>query len=744
MNFSLCKKLSTAANLPRVALLVALVFGFARLPTLHAQGTAFTYQGRLSAGGNVANGNYDVTFALFPTSAAGLQLGGTVTNLNVAVSNGLFTTTIDLGTNFPGADRWLEMGVRTNGNGAFTTLAPRQQLTPTPYAITAGNLSGVLAGNQLSGNYSGGVNFFNPTNSFSGNGGGLTNVNAATVNGLAAASFWQTGGNSNTSPTNGFFLGTKDNQPLEVRVNNTRVFRFESNGTLIGGASNNLATNATSAVIGGGSGNVVSGAYATVPGGNNNSALADNSFAAGQRAKATNQGAFVWADSQVADFTSTTSNQFNVRASGGVRIVTGQTNMTLDGVPVLVGSGVGVLAWQTIGTTTLPAQMHYGYVLTNSQLVTVTLPTVANIGDVFRVSGAGAGGWKIVQNANQSILAGNLNLASYPPLTWTPTSAGNANWGDLTCSADGNKLAAIIRNGSISYSTDGGGSWPSSGVASLLWTNIAASADGGKMVAVAYGGPIYTSANSGASWGAVFGNGNWTCVASSADGTRLAAGILSGSIYISTNSGANWSVSSGSSGFWVSLASSADGNRLVAGQYLGPIFYSANGGASWNTTATPNNFWRSIAISDDGSRCVAGASPGPISVSADGGMTWTATSAPNTTNWSSVACSGDGKKLVAAAQNGPIYVSTDYGVSWSVTSSGNANWTAVASSADGSKLAATLGGGNIYTCQTSAQRTTTIGTAGYLLGGQNSSVELQFIGNNQFIPISHEGTIFAY
>jgi len=55
------------------------------------------------------------------------------------VSNGLFTVTLDFGANFPGANRWLEIGVRTNGGGAYTTLSPRQALTATPYAIMAGN-----------------------------------------------------------------------------------------------------------------------------------------------------------------------------------------------------------------------------------------------------------------------------------------------------------------------------------------------------------------------------------------------------------------------------------------------------------------------------------------------------------------------------------------------------------------------------------------------------------------------------
>ena len=35
------------------------------IETLYAQGTAFTYQGQLSSGGNPANGSYDLTFSLY-------------------------------------------------------------------------------------------------------------------------------------------------------------------------------------------------------------------------------------------------------------------------------------------------------------------------------------------------------------------------------------------------------------------------------------------------------------------------------------------------------------------------------------------------------------------------------------------------------------------------------------------------------------------------------------------------------
>src|SRR5712675_2272996 len=107
----------------------------AQLSTAHAQGTAFTYQGRLTSGTNTADGSYDLTFALFNASSGAGQMGATVTNPATFVSNGLFTVTLDFGANFPGANRWLEIAVRTNGTGAFSTLTPRQPVTAAPYAI---------------------------------------------------------------------------------------------------------------------------------------------------------------------------------------------------------------------------------------------------------------------------------------------------------------------------------------------------------------------------------------------------------------------------------------------------------------------------------------------------------------------------------------------------------------------------------------------------------------------------------
>src|SRR5688572_30679275 len=88
-----------------------------------AQGTAFTYQGRLNDGPNPAGGIYDLRFAIYDAPSGGVQQGNTLTNASIAISNGLFTVTLDFGAGvFTGEDRWLEIGVRTNSTGDFTSL----------------------------------------------------------------------------------------------------------------------------------------------------------------------------------------------------------------------------------------------------------------------------------------------------------------------------------------------------------------------------------------------------------------------------------------------------------------------------------------------------------------------------------------------------------------------------------------------------------------------------------------------
>ncbi|HMZ21853.1 MAG TPA: hypothetical protein PLD20_28230 [Blastocatellia bacterium] len=102
-----------------------------------AQTTGFTYQGKLNDGGSPASGAYDLQFKLFDSPAGGVQQGATLSRDDVTVTGGIFTVTLDFGAAaFAGADRFLEISVRAGAStGAYTTLTPRQPITPTPYAI---------------------------------------------------------------------------------------------------------------------------------------------------------------------------------------------------------------------------------------------------------------------------------------------------------------------------------------------------------------------------------------------------------------------------------------------------------------------------------------------------------------------------------------------------------------------------------------------------------------------------------
>jgi len=395
----------------------------------HAQSTPFTYQGRLNNGSAPAAGFYDLRFALFQDPAGGGAVLGPITNSAVTVSNGLFTTLLDFGPFDPdayGRGRWLEISVRTNAADPFSVLSPRQQMTPAHSAIYAHYAGSALPGYEF---------------------------NAGLLDGFDSSAFWKMEGNSGTFP--GFnFLGTTDNQPLELAVNGQRALRLEPNaggppnfiagsafnsvrpgaigstiggggaqsgtnrilgdfGVIGGGFRNHIGTNGTSVISGGnankildladsaviaggfantiefeGNDSVIGGgflntiganaslstiaggqrhwvlpgaSYAMIAGGSDNRAQASYTFAAGRRAMANHIGAFVWADSQDADFASTADNQFNIRAQGGVRLNT-DTSLTFgSGSRLWPDQGGSIELGDSLAASAFPyVDFHFG------------------------------------------------------------------------------------------------------------------------------------------------------------------------------------------------------------------------------------------------------------------------------------------------------------------------------------------------------------------------------------------------
>jgi phage tail-like protein len=105
-------------------------------------GSAFTYQGRLYDGGSPAEGGFDLTFSLFDGPGKGTrQIGESIVRQGVAVAGGYFTVELDFGLDgdrFNGLTRYLAIEVMPTGSsGRPILLAPRQKITPAPYARSA-------------------------------------------------------------------------------------------------------------------------------------------------------------------------------------------------------------------------------------------------------------------------------------------------------------------------------------------------------------------------------------------------------------------------------------------------------------------------------------------------------------------------------------------------------------------------------------------------------------------------------
>ncbi len=121
--------------------------------------TAFTYQGQLKQGGVPFDGTADLVFTLWDAAGSGnpptggIQVGGVQAINALPVAAGLFNVTLNAGGEFGGNAfignaRWVQIAVRSPaGDGGFTTLAPRQPLTATPYALQTRGIVVDAAGN---------------------------------------------------------------------------------------------------------------------------------------------------------------------------------------------------------------------------------------------------------------------------------------------------------------------------------------------------------------------------------------------------------------------------------------------------------------------------------------------------------------------------------------------------------------------------------------------------------------------
>jgi len=391
----------------------------------------------------------------------------------------------------------------------------------------------------------------------------------------------------------------------------------------------------------------------------------------------------------------------DARLSPNVALLSGAANFAGNvSAPFLSGNGTGLTnvpgrIFEVIPTSAnIQALANTGYLATNdTTAVVVTLPASMRVGETVRVAGSGAGGWIVAQNAGQSIIV--ANLLDSVGLNWK-TNDSTRPWKAVAASADGKKLVAVVNSGQIYTSTDYGTTW-SPHDANRAWWSVASAADGSKLVAVVNVGQIYTSTDSGGSWTPRDFNRGWTSVASSADGVNLVATVNGGQIYTSGNSGGSWTPRDITRN-WISVASSADGARLAAAVSFGQLYVSSDAGATWAVTGPGTSIqWTCITSSADGARLAAVFDSGGIYMSTDSGATWTQRGGLPALSWTSTAFSGDGSTIATVGSSTKIYVSS--------------------------------------------QATTTVGTAGYLSGARLAAVELEYLGNGLFMPITFVGAV---
>jgi hypothetical protein len=395
--------------------------------------------------------------------------------------------------------------------------------------------------------------------------------------------------------------------------------------------------------------------------------------------------------------------------------------------------------FQWLAVTSGPVNMlpNRGYAVNSASEVVLNLPASASLsfGDVVRVSSPGAGGWRIAQGTGQSVKTMTLRVPAYSS-GWIPRNV-SASWSCVASSAGGTRLVAGDFDGQFHTSTDGGLTWTPR-LSGHIWVSAASSADGMRLLAAAENDQLFVSTDSGVTWTARESSRNWISVASSADGMKLVAVEFSGKIYTSTDGGVGWSPRE-SVRQWTSVASSADGMRLLACVANGTLHMSTDGGLTW-TPRDSERAWRGVASSADGTRLLAAPLGDRLYVSKDSGDTWTPRE--GTRDWFCAAVSADGTRLLAAVSSGRIYTSTDDGFTW-LPQAVDEVWSAVASSADGSRLIGAVNGDQLYTYSLFTERSTP-GATGGLSGESGTTIELLYVGDDAFLPLSYVGDLRVF
>ena len=308
----------------------------------------FSYTNRVAADTGTIGGGARNTIQ---TGAAGSTIGGGYFN---TIEDNSFQSTIGAGS---------ENTIQTYAFQSTIGGGYQNTIQNASFAVISGGVSNTVA--ESGGTIGGGQ--ANRAFQFATISGGRGNV--ATPGGAIGGGFQNTiGADSYYSAIFGGYENIIGSNSVFATIagGNHNTIQDKCIDAAIGGGSNNtIGGSALEATIGGGIGNRIQGGgnagticggvqntiqtnalWGTIPGGFRNLIGGSFCFAAGRRAIANHDGTFAWADSTDFDFSSTATNEFAVRATGGVRFVSGVDS---NGVPVAgVSLPAGGGSWATL------------------------------------------------------------------------------------------------------------------------------------------------------------------------------------------------------------------------------------------------------------------------------------------------------------------------------------------------------------------------------------------------------------
>jgi hypothetical protein len=132
-----------------------------------------------------------------------------------------------------------------------------------------------------------------------------------------------------------------------------------------------------------------------------------------------------------------------ISSGTNINVVSATGSITIN------ATGIASFAWNDVASGTQTLAVNQGYITDNgASLVTYTLPAVAALGTVIRISGKSSGGWTIAQNTGQSIFIGSKQTT----VTTGSLSSSNANdCIEILCTTANTTFTVLSSIGNITF-----------------------------------------------------------------------------------------------------------------------------------------------------------------------------------------------------------------------------------------------------------------------------------------------------